>query len=584
MHIERKIEVKKEKNIESSVLNKKNITVFTAIAVVIMLFAFLTITACKKNDETKSVSGITVGDIEVGNKDINQIKEAVSVLENAFDNSSVILGVEGKSETIKISSSDISLKFDIEKTVDKAFNYGKNSKEKIKNKQKVDIGYEFSYDKDALKNIIENFSQNLGGDLKEHEIKTEGEHVVIKSGKSGKGVYIEEAVDVIIKSFRPNSSMEAKVSMKEKNPEDINIDFLCDYVKKDVQNAKFVLENGAVKVEEEVNGCELDRKDAEEKLKGFTVGSEDIYIKLIITPAQIKKSELSSKLFADVLGQYSSKYASSNKNRSANVERAGQNINGNIIMPGDTFSYNTAVGPRTAERGFKVASVYEANRVADGMGGGICQTCSTLYPAVLYADLGIVERHNHSLEVSYVPLGMDATVAWNSLDFKFKNTTNYPIKIVCSAGGGNVSVKIVGTKEDKSKSIKIITERTSYTPYTTKEVLDNTLAPGAKITESNGFNGSSVNTYKIYYENGKEVKREKLGTSVYRMAEKVLRVGPPAATVTPKPTEAPVVTQNPQTTVEPSETKNPEYESTEVVEEENIITSEEIQNEYPEGI
>ena len=191
--------------------------------------------------------------------------------------------------------------------------------------------------------------------------------------------------------------------------------------------------------------------------------------------------------FPDVLGQYVSYYNAALYDRSTNVELAAKSINGKVLMPGEVFSYNATVGPRTAERGFKVATIFVGGETAQGLGGGICQTSSTLYSAVLHADLDIVERTNHSLKVTYVPNGMDATVSWGSLDFKFKNSTKYPIRIQCEYGGGTLKVSVMGTKEDKSKSIEVISEGS----------------------------GSIYNTYKIYYENGVEVNRKFIARSVY---------------------------------------------------------------------
>ena len=191
--------------------------------------------------------------------------------------------------------------------------------------------------------------------------------------------------------------------------------------------------------------------------------------------------------FPDVLGQYVSYYNAALYDRSTNVELAAKSINGKVLMPGEVFSYNATVGPRTAERGFKVATIFVGGETAQGLGGGICQTSSTLYSAVLHADLDIVERTNHSLKVTYVPNGMDATVSWGSLDFKFKNSTKYPIRIQCEYGGGTLKVSVMGTKEDKSKSIEVISEGS----------------------------GSTYNTYKIYYENGVEVNRKFIARSVY---------------------------------------------------------------------
>lgn len=539
-----------------------------------------------KGDSGSNVaSGICVGDIELEGKTRQQVEESLAALNGAFDDSEIVLSVEGKSGIKNIKASDIALEFDLEKTVERVFSE-ENTGGFFKKNSKKDVGYAFKYDAVALTGIVDEFTSDVGGDLREHEVVIGEDSVTVKAGKPGKGISVKDAEEIILNSFKPYAKTEAKVAMSEAEPKEMTVDYLYDITKAEVKNAEYVYEGGSITVSEEVDGREIDREDAKKKLEGFGVGSDDVKIKLIVTPAEKTKQQLESRLFSDVIGQYSSKYNAALVNRSANVELAARNINGKVLMPGEVFSYNETVGPRTAERGFKVASVYEANRVADGLGGGICQTCSTLYPAVLYADLEVVERRNHSLEVSYVPLGMDATVAWNSLDFKFKNSTSYPIKIQCSYGGGNVSVSLLGTKENKSKSVKVITERVSYTPFTTGEVPDDTLKPGERVSESNGFNGSTVNTYKVYYENGVEVKREYIGKSVYRMAEKVWRVGPAVETPPPEVTGDPALNGGGEPLPEATENPMPEASAQPdvPVASSEPITSDEIQEQYPEGI
>lgn len=128
---------------------------------------------------------------------------------------------------------------------------------------------------------------------------------------------------------------------------------------------------------------------------------------------------------------YYSTYYPDVYNRTVNIKLACSAINGTVVYPGETFSFNKIVGPRTYDRGYREASVFgPGNTIQQGIGGGICQVASTLFNAALYADVQIVERHQHNLRVSYCPLGRDAAISWGSQDFRFKNTTPYPIKVV----------------------------------------------------------------------------------------------------------------------------------------------------------
>ena len=132
-------------------------------------------------------------------------------------------------------------------------------------------------------------------------------------------------------------------------------------------------------------------------------------------------------------------------------------------MPGETFSYNKVVGARTIAAGYKEAPIYVSGEVVDGLGGGICQITSTLYNAVVYANLDVVERTNHQFVPSYVGASRDATVVYGSLDFKFKNNRNYPIKINCSVSGGIANFQIFGLKQDDDCDVEISSYETGRT-------------------------------------------------------------------------------------------------------------------------
>lgn len=157
-----------------------------------------------------------------------------------------------------------------------------------------------------------------------------------------------------------------------------------------------------------------------------------------------------------------SSYYVNNANRTTNLRLAANAINGTIVLPGETFSFNKTVGQRTYAKGYKDAPVFtgpDAKNVENGIGGGICQVASTMFNTVLYADLQIVERHQHSQRVSYVPLGRDAAISWGSQDFRFKNTSSYPIKIVMDVSGGEVTCEFYTNLGAKIPSIRLDVER-----------------------------------------------------------------------------------------------------------------------------
>jgi hypothetical protein len=222
-------------------------------------------------------------------------------------------------------------------------------------------------------------------------------------------------------------------------------------------------------------------------------------------------------------------------------------MNGKILNPGDTFSYNETLGQRTAEKGYMEAGAYVGGKVVQELGGGICQGSSTLYFCVLYADLKVVERSNHMFMVGYLPLGTDATVNWGTVDFKFQNDTNYPIKIEAFHKDGKLNVKLYGTKENEN-TVKIESVKISSTEIKTVQKEDPSIAPGATKVDQTGHTGYVVDVYKyIYDKDGNELSKTSLGRNVYRMQEKVILV--PVGTLTsPSPTD----TTSPSPSASPS--------------------------------
>ena len=194
-------------------------------------------------------------------------------------------------------------------------------------------------------------------------------------------------------------------------------------------------------------------------------------------------------------------------------------------MPGETFSYNKIVGERTIAKGYKEAAVYAGGKVVNGIGGGICQLSSTLYNAVLYANLEITSRSNHRFLTSYVTAGRDATVSWGTIDFCFKNTRSYPIKIMSEVKNGVVTTSIYGIKEEKEYEIEIESVVKEVLQYTTKYVEDLSLAEGEEQIVQYGANGAKSETYKIVKYNGAIISRTQISSDTYSPLEKIIKRG-----------------------------------------------------------
>ena len=199
-----------------------------------------------------------------------------------------------------------------------------------------------------------------------------------------------------------------------------------------------------------MEGCDFDVTEAETIWKDAEPAA-DVEIPIKLTFPEVTGDYLRSLLYRDVLGTMTTYFPKSNENRISNIQLACSKIEGTILYPGDVFSYNDALGERTEAAGFKMAGAYSNGEVVEELGGGICQVSSTLYSAMLYAyRVNTVQRVPHYFPVDYLEKGYDATVSWPKPDFKFRNDTDYPIKIVthCNAEEKSLTIEIMGTNLD----------------------------------------------------------------------------------------------------------------------------------------
>ncbi len=212
----------------------------------------------------------------------------------------------------------------------------------------------------------------------------------------------------------------------------------------------------------EIVGCSFDVTEAEKAWREALPGAQ-VVIPLSITPAAVTSADLEGILYRDRLCFMTTYYRDSTENRKNNIRHAASKLDGITLRPGETFSYNEAIGQRTEEAGYLMAGAYADGEVVEEIGGGICQVSSTLYCAAMYAQMTTVSRTNHYFAVGYLSMGYDATVSWKQPDYRFRNDRDYPVKIVTYCEDDSITIEFWGTD----------TDGTHVSPYTTKtEVYD----------------------------------------------------------------------------------------------------------------
>ena len=283
-------------------------------------------------------------------------------------------------------------------------------------------------------------------------------------------------------------------------------------------------------------GVDFDIDEAQ-RLWDAAEPGDTVEIPLKVTKPKID-AETDGSLFADKLGSQTTVFKTSTEGRATNVELSAAKVNGTVLNPGEVFSFNDVVGKRTAEAGFKSATAYAGGAVVEEIGGGICQTSSTIYCAALFANLEIVTRSEHGFAVSYVPYGMDATVSWGGPEFRFRNNRDFPIKIVAKTENRELTVEIWGTDVDGSYVEMTNSVSTRYDKkYPTVAI------------------GTDAVTYRsVFDKDGKLLSRTLEAKSYYCYHPEDIKwpASPtPAQTVEPTPTPSAMPTATPEPTPEP---------------------------------
>ena len=391
---------------------------------------------------------------------------------------------------------------------------------------------------------LESYEKNLGG----QSIKLGIGDNVIEAKLSDLGVtfdnedLVDEAIGVghagnIVKRYKDQKDLQHSgktFPLSWQTNEDTVRTYVennCTKYDKKAQNASLTRENGAFNFVAGTEGLELNVDSAVRTISDYLENnwtSDNTAVLNLET--QITEPEGSAEELAnikDLLGSFTTSFSTSGSNRCKNVSSGASHINGTVLYPGEEFSAYETVSPFTEANGYAMAGSYLNGEVVDSMGGGICQVSTTLYNAVLRAELNVTERSPHSMTVHYVDLSEDAAIAGTYKDFKFVNSTEYPIYIEgYTTSDKKITFNIYGKEtRDKNRTISFESQRVSETPATTILQEDAGQGIGYKAVSSKGSSGYVAELYKIVKVNGVETDRIKVNKSTYKGTNRVVTYG-----------------------------------------------------------
>lgn len=468
--------------------------------------------------------GLTVAGVDISGMSLEEATEAVSKATEVYSTQDTVLKIGNKS--FVLSAKDMKVQFDAESAVKAAFD------SKMENGA-FDITPYLTFDAAFVSSQVENIQAAFNETMQQSSYEVIGkapadltgvetQKIVLTLGKAGCSVDLSDLQTKLMTAYA-SVSFEITPTHTVSQPDPIDLPQLFAQYCKPAKDA--VLNTKDMSIQTEVMGYGFDMASVGTALEAVAPGGSLDVEMTWLAPAVTEESLLAT-IYPDVLGSYTAIGNAFDPDRNVNLAVACQRINGIVLMPGETFSYNAALGERTIENGYRPGESYENGQTVYTIGGGICQVSSALYYCTLYADLKIVERECHGFLVPYMPKGMDAMVSWGAYDFRFRNNTDHPIRIYASAVNNSTTVKIFGT-DTKSYNVKMEYEVLETIPFTTEIQYFYKNNPQGY---TNGqiivapYTGYKVNTYKCKYdkETGELISRKYEDYSSYKKKNAVV--------------------------------------------------------------
>lgn len=380
---------------------------------------------------------------------------------------------------------------------------------------------EFHVDEENLRTLISKAADSVNIPVVQSVLFVDEAEIRYTRGKTG--LLVDEAAvfGMVTEAFRNRDYKPRVYSPQVLQPDGVNTDEVYSLVSKEPVNASF---DASFNILPEANGITFDLNSARSIFEKADYG-QTVAVPLQMLKPDVFTDDLKALLYRDRLATVTTQLTN-NETRSKNIQLAAGMIDGFILLPGKTFSYNDAVGERTVAKGYGAATAYSYGELVQQVGGGICQLSSTLYYCCLLADLEIVFRTGHIYYQTYVPYGMDATVSWGGPDYKFKNNTDYPIKICAWRSGSTITTEIWGTKTDGTY-VKMNYEINESYPCGVTYTEDYAIPRGARKIIDNGRDGMKVTTYRCRYNAaGELLSRELEAVSYYSARNADIHVAP----------------------------------------------------------
>jgi len=354
---------------------------------------------------------------------------------------------------------------------------------------------------------------------------------------------VEKAVNVGREGNLVERYMELQDAQEEtleyRHKLNLDTDAVKDFVEKKcmvynapAQNARIHQKaDGTLKITPSISGVRLVEDETVEKIRRTILDDWDRTSKLVIDAIIMEEmpafnSETAGQC-TDLLGSFTTEYKSSGESRVKNIENAAQLIDGSVLFPGQEFSVYRALYPITEENGFEPAGSYSEGKVVQSVGGGICQVSTTLYDAVLWSELEIVQRNEHSMAVKYVDLAMDAAIAGSYKDLKFRNSLNAPVYIEAVTKDKTITFRIWGREvRPAERTIDFETDiEETIQPGDDVIIYDDKLEKGTGYVSQDAYTGYRASLYKIISKNGEEQERVLINKSQYAATPRYIVAG-----------------------------------------------------------
>lgn len=532
-----------------------------------VLISFLFVLTLVQTTSSSIAGGVTAGGVDLSGL---SKEDALSLLQSRIaEASDEVIEMDADGDRFSATARDLGVFYNCEETVENAFAYGHSGffssiLPALRGLFRIPKPIDLVYDINDI--TFEKFmaSHTDYSETVEAHFTVTDDAVVVTNGQSAFTVDPTEVREALHDKLKTLDFSGISFSKTDVSPIPFDLDGFLEEYSRPAEAASYKRDDtGNVYITHGNDRVTLDRKEAERLIREHKEPGETFSIPATVEKSTHTSEELADALFRDVLSSYTTSYASSDANRSTNVALAAKSCNDIVLLPGEVFSYNNALGKRTPEKGYKLAGAYANGESVQEYGGGICQVSSTLYNAAMLADMKIESRTCHMFSVAYVPIGRDATVDYGTVDFCFSNNTDYPVKIhAYTTDAKQVVCEIIGTKT-RDFSVSFETSDVTSVPYTTKETPDPTLPAGTEKVVKGGSNGLRCTVYRIVTVDGAEASRTQ--TSSYYMphnAEKLVgtKAVPASAEVetptTPTPAETPT-TPAPVETPTPAETPAP---------------------------